>query len=57
MKRELLRLLLEKLPAAQVLEYLDETSFDEMAVVDVQADRYSNMARTEGRFRITPSET
>ncbi|MCR4886144.1 MAG: EAL domain-containing protein [Clostridiales bacterium] len=56
MKKELLKLLLEKLPAAQVLEYLDETSFDEMAVVDVQSDRYSNMARTEGRFRITPSE-
>ncbi len=56
MKLELLKLLLEKLPAAAVLEYLDNTSFDEMAVIDVQADQYRTYTRTDGRFRMSPSE-
>ena len=50
MKADLLSFLLESQSPADVLDYLDQTSFDDMAQIDLHADRCVNRVHTDEKY-------
>ncbi len=50
MKPDLLTLLMESQPLTALSAYLDQTSFDEMAEIDLPANRYRNVTHAEHKY-------
>jgi len=52
MKPDLLKLLLASPEPAAIPDYLDQTSFDEMAEIDLNRDRFRNVLHTENKYMV-----